>query len=75
MITIYKTPSCAYCPMVQKLYTNKGIDYKVVDIENDTAIRQELLEITGAMTVPITTDGKKYVIGWQPRQLLELIKT
>lgn len=73
MITIYKTPSCAYCVMVQKLCDNKGIDYKLVDLEENVEKRQELREKTGAMTVPITTDGKDYVVGWQPSKLMALL--
>lgn len=70
MVTVYTTKSCAYCPMVKKFLTMKKIAYQEVDVTNDEAKRAELLEKTGMMSVPVTTDGNdNYVVGWQPAQL------
>lgn len=72
MITVFTTKQCAYCGMVKKFLTMKGKDFKVVDLEDAPEIRQSLWEKTGAMTVPITNKGDKYIIGWQPAQLAAL---
>lgn len=74
MITIYKTQHCPYCVMVAKLLDRKLIPYKFVELDDDPKLRQELYEKTGVMTVPITTDGKTYVAGWQPAELMKLIR-
>lgn len=82
--TIFTTEMCAYCPMVAKWLTNKGIPFTKVGLDDKPALRQELLERTGAMTVPITkfdfTDaeienGKKpsFVVGFNVGKLAEAI--
>jgi glutaredoxin len=73
-VTVYTTKTCAYCPQVKRLLTLKGIEYEEVDISNDQPMRQALYKATGAMTVPITTDGEMYVIGWKPAELMKLIR-
>ena len=74
MITIYKTPTCVYCSMVTKLFDTKGVEYKLVDVSEDQKLRQEVIEKSGAMTVPITVKGdwEEFVIGWNPAKLLAL---
>jgi hypothetical protein len=51
----------------------KKVLYEKIFIDDDLPLRQKLLDITGAMTVPITTNGKDYVIGWDVQRLNALI--
>lgn len=39
MITVYTTKTCAYCPMVKRYLTLKGIEFEAVDLTD------ELLEL------------------------------
>ena len=75
MIKIYKTPTCVYCRMVAKLYDAKGIKYELVDVSEDMKLRQEVIEKSGAMTVPVTVKGdwEDFVVGWNQVKLLNLI--
>lgn len=70
---VYTTKTCAYCGMVKKYLDMKGIKYETIDLDDNPAMRQELLEKTGAMTVPITENNGKFVIGWNPGQLSAII--
>lgn len=74
MITIYKTPTCAYCPMVAKLFDMKGVKYELVDVSENPELRQEVITKSGAQTVPITVvgDWEKFVVGWQPAKLMAM---
>lgn len=74
MITIYKTPTCAYCPMVAKLFDMKGAKYNFVDVSENPELRQEVITKSGAYTVPITVRGdwEEFVVGWNPGKLLAL---
>lgn len=69
MITVFTTTTCAYCQMLKKYLTMKGYEYNVVNLEDDPERRQELLEKTGSMTVPITQVDDEFVIGWNPSLL------
>ena len=75
MIKIYKTPTCVYCRMVTKLLDAKGVKYELVDVSEDMKLRQEVIEKSGAMTVPITVKGdwEDFVVGWNQVKLLNMI--
>lgn len=73
-ITIYTTTTCAYCPMVKKFLTMKGQEYQEVNLDENPDRRQEAIDLSGAMTVPVTVvdngNGMKNVtVGYNPAQL------
>ncbi len=55
--------------MVKQYLTMKGKEFRVVNLDEDPDQRQELINKTGAMTVPITQVGDEYIIGWNPAKL------
>lgn len=76
--TIYTTKACAYCPLVAKWLTSKGIEFDKVELDDNPQLREKLREETGAMTVPITKLHKSghravYVVGWKPTELAKAI--
>lgn len=73
MLTVYTTKTCAYCPMVKKYLTMKNVQYKEVDVTEDVNVRQELQDKTGMFTVPVTSYGSDFVVGWNPAKLSELL--
>lgn len=80
-ITIYTTTTCAYCDMVKKWLGSKGLTYNVINMdEEDPSVRQRVIEMSGAMTVPVTVveevteDGSEpsfrdITVGWNPAKL------
>ncbi len=73
MVTVYTTDSCAFCPMVKKYLTMKNVQFQEVNVSTDSNTRAELFAKTGMMTVPVTTNGAEFVVGWNPGQLAKLI--
>lgn len=72
MIKIYTTNTCAYCKLVKQFLTLKGKDFEVINLDERPEMQAEAMAISGAMTVPVTTDGKSVVIGWNPGRLMSL---
>lgn len=73
-ITVYTTNSCAYCAMVKKYLDNKGHAYEVVNLDEQPERQQEVLALSGALTVPVTVvekedSSKDVVIGFNLAQL------
>ncbi len=73
-ITIYTASTCAHCVMVKKFLAIKGQKYDEVNLDDYPERRQEAVDLSGAMTVPITViengDGIKDVtVGYNPTQL------
>lgn len=73
MLSVYTTRACAYCPLVKRFLQFKDVEYQEIDVSSDADKRSELFNLTGLMTVPVTTKGDKFVVGWKPAELAQLI--
>ena len=67
-ITIYTTTTCAYCPMVKKWLTSKGLPYDEVNVDEHPERQAEAFEASGGFTVPVTVvtkedDSREVVVG------------
>lgn len=73
-ITIFTTTTCAYCPMVKKYLSAKGLAYEEVNLDQNPQRQQEALALSGALTVPVTVvtkddDSKEVVVGFNLSKL------
>ncbi len=73
-ITIFTTNTCAYCGMVKKWLSAKGMHYEEVNLDQHPERQAEALEISGALTVPVTVvtkedDSKEVVVGYNLAKL------
>ena len=61
--------------MVMKYLDMKKIPYTTVSLDDDMELRQEVINKSGAMTVPVTVRGdwEDFVVGWQVGKLAKLI--
>lgn len=80
-ITIYTTNTCAYCEVVKKFLNNKGLTYTVVNMDEHPEVRQEVIAMSGAMTVPVTIVAdedeavpKNITVGWNPAKLASAVQ-
>lgn len=51
-VVIYTTTICPYCVRAKMLLQRKGVAYEEVNVGNDAAARQALMERTRQRTVP-----------------------
>ncbi len=51
-IEIYTTSYCPYCQRAKALLDRKGVTYQEIDVERDTARREEMMARSGRRTVP-----------------------
>jgi glutaredoxin 3 len=57
-VKIYTTAWCGFCVRAEALLHRLGIAYERIDMSDDPAFRETLLELTGGHTVPqIVIDG------------------
>jgi glutaredoxin len=73
-ITIFTTNTCSYCGMVKRFLDMKGMKYDVVNLDENPERQAEALELSGALTVPITVvtkqdDTKEVVVGYNLSRL------
>lgn len=73
-ITIYTTNTCAYCVMVKRWLSSKGMSYQEVNLDENPDRQAEALEMSGSLTVPVTIvtkqdDSKEVVVGYNLAKL------
>lgn len=73
MITVFTTKTCAYCKMVKQYLTLKGKEFQEVDLHDNPEKHQELINKTGAMTVPIVQIDDQFIVGWNRQRMAELV--
>lgn len=77
-ITIFTTNTCSYCGMVKRFLDMKGQSYEVVNLDDNPERQAEVMELSGALTVPITVvtkqdDTKEVVVGYNLARLAPAI--
>ena len=62
-IKIYLTGWCPYCQRAKQLLGQKELAFTEIDVENDPALRTEMIEKSGRRTVPQIFIGARHVGG------------
>lgn len=58
-VAIYTTQYCPYCLSAKKFLKSKDVPFEEIDVTEDDAMRQKLVEMTGQETIPqIFVDGR-----------------
>ncbi len=61
-VTIYTTPTCAYCTMAKEFFDKNNVPYTEYDVLRDLARRKEMAEKSHQLGVPvIDIDGEIWV--------------
>lgn len=73
-ITIFTTNTCAYCVMVKKWLSAKGMGYQEVNLDEHPERQQEAYELSGQLAVPVTVvtkqdDSKEVIVGYNLAKL------
>ncbi|NPC93748.1 glutaredoxin family protein [Bacillus sp. WMMC1349] len=73
-VTVYTTTRCPYCIMVKNFLVDQNIPFKEVNVETNPEIMRELVNQTGQMGVPQTKVNDKWVVGFDPNNIMLALK-
>lgn len=73
-VTIYSTPVCHFCQAAKAYFKENSVEYTDFDVAADAEKRQEMIEMTGQMGVPVIRIGDDVVIGFDQGKVEELLK-
>ncbi len=63
-VEIYTSPLCGFCHAAKRLLTQKGVDFKEIDVLADPSRKPEMIQRTnGGRTVPQIFVGQTHVGG------------
>ena len=63
-ILVYTTDYCGYCRAAKALLTSKGLPFQEIDVTQDPALRQEIVQRSGQRTVPQIFIGDESIGGF-----------
>lgn len=72
-ITIYSTPSCHFCHEAKDFFKENGVEFTDYNVAADQEKRQEMMDLTGQMGVPVIKIDDQIVIGFDKSKLKELL--
>ena len=72
-VAIYTTPSCVYCQKAKTFFNEYAIAFTEYNVAADMVRRQEMLDRSGQMTVPIIDIGGAIVVGFDRLKIKELL--
>lgn len=64
IIKIFSTRFCGYCVAAERLFKSKGVDYELVKVDEDPAMFEQMMEMTGKRSVPQIFIGDRHVGGF-----------
>ncbi len=67
-VTIYTTPTCHFCQMSKEFFKENNIPYTEFNVAADMEKRQEMIDKSGQMGVPVVFIGDEMIIGFDKKK-------
>ena len=68
-VVIYSTPTCHFCKMTKEFFKENNIEYTDYNVAEDKDKRQEMIEKSGQMGVPVVFVDDDMLIGFDKEKL------
>src|SRR5690606_6181585 len=72
-VIIYSTPTCGYCQLAKELFNEHNISYTEHDVAADATKRQEMIQKTGQLGVPVIEIDDKILVGYNEATIADLL--
>jgi glutaredoxin 3 len=71
-VTIYTTNTCHYCNLAKAYFKEHNIAYKEYNVGTDAEKRQEMINMTHQLGVPVIVVGDTAMVGFQESKFAEM---
>lgn len=72
-IKIYSTPACTYCKMAKEFLTSHNVSYQDIDVSVDAAAREDMVEKSGQLGVPVFDIDGQIMVGYNQQLLSKVV--
>ncbi len=72
-VEIYSTPTCTYCNLAKTFFKANGIEYTEYNVAADKARKDEMVEKSGQLGVPVIDIDGQVVVGYEEKLIKELL--
>ena len=70
-VVVYYAPFCPYCAWAQQLLDDKGVEYKLINVNEDDALRSQMEDRSNRNTVPQIFIGDHHIGGYDDLSALD----
>ncbi len=74
MIKVYSAPDCSWCKKTEDYLKSKKVDFLEVNVQDDLEGREEMIALTGDMSIPVVRFGENFVTGFKKDEIDSYIK-
>lgn len=72
-VTIYSTPTCHFCHAAKDFFTENKVAFTDYNVATDLPKRQEMIQKSGQMGVPVIYVGDEVIVGFDEEKLRKLL--
>lgn len=72
-VTIYSTPTCHFCHMAKEFFKENNVQYTEYDVLSNLEKRQEMVEKSGQMGVPVIIIDGKIIVGFDQMEISSIL--
>jgi len=72
-VVIYSTPTCHFCHAAKEFFGKHHVEYTDYNVAEDAEKREEMVQKTGQMGVPVIVIGEEVVVGFDEARLRDLL--
>jgi len=73
-VKIYSTPTCQFCKRAKEFFKKHNVEYEDVNVAENEKSRDEMVEKSGQMGVPVIEIGDKIIVGFDEQELKKALK-
>ena len=73
-VKVYSTATCPWCHKAKEFFKANNVKFKNIDVGEDEKGRDEMIEKSGQMGVPVIDIDGTIVVGYDEPKFKELLK-
>ena len=73
-VKVYSTPNCPWCHKAKEFLENNKISYEDINVAEEEDRRNEMIEKSGQMGVPVLDINGTMIIGYDLSQIKKALK-
>lgn len=72
-VTIYSTPTCHFCNLAKDFFKENNVSYTEHNVASDLEKRQEMIDKSGQMGVPVIVIGDDLIVGFDKERIASAV--
>lgn len=73
-VKIYSTPACPFCIKAKEFFKENNIEYEDLNVAEDEKARDEMIEKSNQMSVPVIEIGDTILVGFDKEKIQKALE-